>query len=152
MQLFQKFWWDENLKDLKCKSIDAHALWKANGCQTSGDIYNLNIFAKVNYKRALRQKDNDESEYFANDENYYFLQNDQTSFWKTLKAKFTTKVGFSDFVDGSNNASVIADTFACMFEGACGYTSSESNKILFSEFTTTQDEYFCNYKYDQNQL
>ena len=36
-----QFWWDENLKDLKCKSIGAHALWKANGCPTSGDIYNL---------------------------------------------------------------------------------------------------------------
>ena len=60
MQLF-KFWWDENLKDLKCKSIDAHALWKADGWSTSGDIYNLKRCAKANYKRALRQKDKDES-------------------------------------------------------------------------------------------
>ena len=29
-----------------------------------------------------------------------------------------------------------------MFEGACGNNSSESNKKLFCEFTTTQDDYF----------
>ena len=39
--------------------------------------------------------------------------------------------------------------YICMFECACGNNSSESNKILFSEFTTTKDECFCNYKYDE---
>ena len=42
------------------------------------------------------------------------------------------------------NNTVIADTFACMFEGACGNNTIESNKRLFCEFTTTPDEYFCN--------
>ena len=37
-----------------------------------------------------------------------------------------------------------------MCEGACGNNSNESNKRLFYEFTTTQDEYLCNYKYDNN--
>ena len=37
-----------------------------------------------------------------------------------------------------------------MFEGACSNNFSESNKRLFCEFTTTQDEYFCNYEYDEN--
>ena len=82
----------------------------------------------------------------------YLLQKNQTFFWKTWKAEFTSRACFSDFIDDSNNASVIADTFACMFERACGNNSRESNKRLFCEFTTTQDEYFCNYKYDDNQM
>ena len=40
-------WWDENLKDLKCKSTDAHALWKSNSCSASGDIYNLKDVPKL---------------------------------------------------------------------------------------------------------
>ena len=81
------------------------------------------------------------------------MQKYQTSFWKTRKAKFTNKVGFSDFIDGFNNASVIADTFACMFEGAFGSNSSESNKRLFSEFTTTQVSIFVIInKYDKNKV
>ena len=142
---FSNFGWDENLKDLKCKSIDTSVLWKANGCPTSGDIYNLKRCVKSNYKRALRQKDKDEFLSFSIDLNDYLLQKDQTSFWKTWKAIFTSKAEFSDFIDGSNNASVIAETFACMFEGACGNNSSESNKRLFRHFTTSQDDYFCNY-------
>ena len=39
-----------------------------------------------------------------------------------------------------------------MFVDACGNNSSESNKRFFCEFTTTQDEYFCNYKCDDNQV
>ena len=81
-----------------------------------------------------------------------FCKKNQISFWKTWKDKFASKAGFSDFFYGSNNASVIADTFACMFEGACSNNSSESNKRLFCEFTTIQDEYFCIYKYDENQV
>ena len=110
---FFKFCWDENLEDLKCKSIDAHALWTSNGCP-AGDIYNLKRCAKADCKRALRQKDKYASLSFSNDLNDCLLQKDQTSLWKTWKAKFTSKAGFSDFIDGSNNASVIADTFACM--------------------------------------
>ena len=120
---FFKFRQDENLKNLKCTSIDAHALWKANGCPTSGDIYNLQRCAKANYKRALRQKVKDESLSFCNDLNDYLLQKDQTSFWKTWKAKYTSKTKFSDFFDGSNNASVIFDTFACMFQSASSNNS-----------------------------
>ena len=78
------------------------------------------------------------------------MQKDQTSFWKTWKAKFSSKAGFAEFIDDSNNASVIADTVACMFEGACSNNFSESNKRLLCEFTTTQDEYFYNFKYDAN--
>ena len=125
---FVKFGWDDNLKELKCKSIDARDLWKANGCPTTGDIYNLKRCAKANYKRALSQKDKDESLSCSNNLNYYLLQKDQTSFCKTWKAKFTSKAWFSNFIEGSNNASVITDTFACMFEGACGNDSCEINK------------------------
>ena len=49
-------WWDDTLKDLKSKSIDAQNLWKSCGTPTVGDIYNLKRCAKANYKRALRQK------------------------------------------------------------------------------------------------
>ena len=81
-----------------------HLQWLRNKL---GDIYNLKICAKANYKRALRQKDKDESLSFSNNLNDYLLQKDQASFWKTWKAKFTNNAGFSDFIDGFNNASVI---------------------------------------------
>ena len=74
----------------------------------------------------------------------------QTTFWKIWKAKFTSKAWFSDFIDDFNDAPVIADAFACMFEGACVNNSSENNKRLFCEFTTTQDEYFFSYKYNNH--
>ena len=60
-----------------------------------------------------------------------FCKKIKTFFWKTLKVKFTSKDGFSDFIDGFNNASVIANTFSCMFKDACGNNSSESNERLF---------------------
>ena len=56
------------------------ALWEANSCPPSGDIYNLKRCAQANYKGALRQKDKEESLSFSNDLNDYRLQKDQTSF------------------------------------------------------------------------
>ena len=58
---FFKFCWEENLKDLKCRSIYAHHFRKANVCPTSGDIHKLKRCAKAYYKCTLRQKDKDES-------------------------------------------------------------------------------------------
>ena len=37
-----------------------------------------------------------------------------------------------------------------MFQDAFDNNSSESNKRLFCELTTTQDEYICTYKYDDS--
>ena len=41
VKIFFKFWWHDNLSELKIKSIDAHSLWKDNGRPRSGEIYKL---------------------------------------------------------------------------------------------------------------
>ena len=48
--------WDDELKDLKAKSIDAHVLWKNCGCPLTGDVYNLKRTANAQSKLANRQK------------------------------------------------------------------------------------------------
>ena len=84
---FFKHWWDDELKDLKAKSIDAHVLWKSCSCPLTGEVYNLKRTAKAQYKLANRQKNTDEIDDASNDTHEYLLQKDQPAFWKTWTSK-----------------------------------------------------------------
>ena len=136
-----KHWWDDNLRDLKAKSIDAHALWKSCGCPRDGDVYHLKRSAKAEYKLALRQKNRDDIDYVSNELHDMLLQKEQSAFWKTWSAKFCKKVKPSEFIDGCNDSSQIANTFAAVFARACTNNSIEASVKLYNEYELCKQEY-----------
>ena len=136
-----KHWWDDNLSDLKAKSIDAHALWKSCGCPRDGDIYHLKRSAKAEYKLALRQKDRDDIDFVSNELHDMLLQKEQSAFWKTWSSKFCKKVKPAEFIDGCNDSSKIANTFATVFATACTNNSLEASIKLYNEYELCKEEY-----------
>jgi len=137
---FYKFWWDENLSHLKCKSLDAHALWVANGRPGHGDIYNNMRCAKAKYKQAIREKDKSDSLAFSSDLNDYLLSKDQDGFWKTWQSRFGRSEQ-TEFTDGINDPAAVADLFAAQFEKACAHNSVDRSYVLLKEFLDKYDDY-----------
>jgi exonuclease III len=140
---FYKFWWDNNLSDLKAKSIDAHNLWKDSGRPRSGVVFDIMKSAKAIYKRALRHKDRGDFNVVSNDLNDCLLGKDHTAFWKTWKANFTHNGHFPDVIDGSSDPSLIANKFASIFEAACSPNSQAAGDRLFNEFVNSYNEFIA---------
>jgi hypothetical protein len=138
--------WNDNLTDLKNKSIDAHVLWVSCGRPRVGDVFNLQRCAKANYKRALRNCDKDVMDSVSNDLNDFLLCKDLHGFWKTWDSKFSTRMKIPVFVDGTSDVSLIADKFAAAFKNACTYNSVPNNNKLYDEFSNYKVNYFENYE------
>ena len=52
---FYKFWWDEDLSNLKQASIDSNNVWKAAGKPRTGPIFNKRQQCRLQYRSRLRE-------------------------------------------------------------------------------------------------
>jgi exonuclease III len=148
---FFKHWWDDNLSDLKSKSIEAHALWKEHGKPHKGAIYDIMKSAKAQYKRAIRQKDKSDFNIVSNELHDCLLNKDHASFWKSWKSKFVSKSGVSSVINGCSSPAEVATMFADTFEKACLPNSSTNSMRLFKQFLEYYDGYIHrNNKSDPN--
>ena len=50
---FFKSYWDEEMSELKCRSIDTHQIWVAFGRPSSDPIYRDGCHARAGYRRAV---------------------------------------------------------------------------------------------------
>jgi exonuclease III len=107
-----KSFWDDELADLKSKSIDTHLLWITCGRPTRGIIYINRCRARAEYRRAIKYKRDAADISVSNDLNDYLLSKDNISFWKTWKSKFSAKHSVANSVDGLSQPVDIANTFA----------------------------------------
>ena len=62
-----KFWWDQELKDLKEKAISSNKLWIEAGRPRNGYIFETRKSDKYKYKIILRRKQQEEKDVITND-------------------------------------------------------------------------------------
>jgi hypothetical protein len=86
-----KPFWNDELDDLKSKSIFWHNIWKANGSPHVGNVYLIKNRSNMQYKYAIKQA-------YINFENKHddaifnhFLNKEIAEFWKSWKSKFRKK-------------------------------------------------------------
>jgi len=144
-QDFFKHWWDDDLEDLKQKSIDAHNIWISCGRPLSGDVYKLKRNAKATYKLAIRNKRDDESLVISNTLNDCLLMKDNQSFWNTWRCKFSKRDTSAKFIDGSSDDRIIVNKFADSFKSVCTPNSARGSGKLFDEFLQLYDNYIQKY-------
>ena len=80
---FFKHYWDDDLDDLKTRSVEANHLWVECGRPRSGYVYHEKRTAKAAYKRALRNKRREHDLSVSNDLHECLLSKDAEGFWKT---------------------------------------------------------------------
>jgi len=138
---YYKHYWDDELTELKHKSIAAHDMWKAVGRPSHGPIYEAKRCAKAEYKLAIRNKQATEHKHISNDLHDYLLSKDTTAFWKTWESKFKSKRKTSVTVDGFTEPNKIANAFATNFKNACSPNNETHNQDLKNKFLARFSQY-----------
>ena len=50
-----KFWWDSELEEFKCNSVESFRLWSAVAKPKQGPVCNNTVKAKILYKKKIKQ-------------------------------------------------------------------------------------------------
>jgi len=138
---FFKHYWDDDLSDLKMKSIEANRLWIECGRPRSGYILQEKCQSKAVYKRVLRNKQREHDIGVSNDLHECLLNKNMDSFWRTWRCKFGAKTALPVCVDGVSDCPSIAQIFASNFADACKPNSASRFDCLKHEFETVYDNY-----------
>ena len=114
-----KYWWDTELNELKENSVKQHACWVDAGRPAHGITFNNKRNAKNAYKVAIRRKKSRAETDVSDNLHRLLLENDQQSFWKLWKSKFSQQSNLPKSVEGLTDQLSIANKFADYFAATC---------------------------------
>lgn len=115
-----KFWWDQELSDLKSKAMASNKLWIEAGRPRSGYIFDVRKADKYKYKCLIKRKQLEIRNNITNNLHDALVQKDTEDFWKVWKSKFPNKkVNKFPLIDGSSDPNIIANKFADYFSNVC---------------------------------
>ena len=116
---FYKFWWNQDLDNLKAKAISSCNMWKEAGRPRSGPIFHCYRKDKAAYRLEIRRRRVAETEQYTNDLHEALMQKQGASFWKCWRSKFDNNKSAVNTVDGVTDPKVIIDHFVSHFSKSC---------------------------------
>ena len=84
----EKYWWNEELDELKQQVIDATSLWRTVGCPRGGTINSNRLQCKYRYKFAIKQAIINADQEFNEDLFNYFSSKDDDEFWRLWRKRY----------------------------------------------------------------
>ena len=129
---FLKFWWDQEMGELKHQSITSCITWKAAGRPRSGPLFERYRKDKLAYRNGIRIRERDEKLFYTNDLHEALLQKQGKVFWNCWHSKFESSKRTVKHVDGITDLEVIAEHFASHFSNVCSNSTTEGAKRLKS--------------------
>ena len=121
-----KFWWNQELDELKNKSIVSFRAWQDAGKPRTGPVHAEMMLHRLRYRKIIRENERNNLAIVTNDLHECLIKKDFTSFWKGWKSKLgsnKTKV----FIAGLANDEQISNKFAEYFEKCCTEKTNEAN-------------------------
>ena len=115
----EKYWWDQELNELKANCIKQHSLWVDAGKPGHGVMFNIKRTAKTAYKAAIRKKKLQKDNNVSDNLHRLLLDNEQQAFWKLWKAKFSHTTNHPVTIDGLSDQAAIANKFADYYAHNC---------------------------------
>ena len=103
-----KSFWSDELDRLEEQSIDMHNLWIQCGKPRSGIIDTTRLWAKYDYKQAIRKAADDFETLHADEISEHLLNKDSKQFWRAWTAKNSSKLDTDISIDGKSNYKDIA--------------------------------------------
>ena len=79
---FYKFWWDQELKQLKQDSIESNKAWKAAGKPRSGPVFSKRQSCRLICRKRLKENQRINTEVYTNDLHDALLKKNNTVFWQ----------------------------------------------------------------------
>ena len=140
---FFKFWWDNDMNEIKERSIASCRSWKSAGKPRSGPIFEIYKKDKAIYKNTIRKRQREERVCYSNELHEALLKKQGSSFWKCWKSKFETnksRMGLRS-VNGIADDGEIAKQFAQHFASACTNNSSSRAATLKANYTQMRADY-----------
>jgi len=127
---FYKFWWSQELNELKAAAVTSARAWQQAGKPKYGLIFQNYYKDKLAYKKRIREDRQQETLSFTNSLHDALLRKNGKEFWKCWRAKTGTKNKCINQVDGTADSATIAGNFAKHFEQICQpHTISLNNKM-----------------------
>jgi len=138
---YYKFWWNQELDQLKDQSISSHNAWKAAGRPSSGPISNKSRTDKMTYKLRIRHYQQQEHSEYSNELHDALLDKQGSAFWKCWKAKFETNNQRIGQVDGSVDDKEIVNKFMLHFSAACSSLTVDGSNKLKQQYDSMRPDY-----------
>ena len=106
---------NDELDELKQKSLFVFNLWRENGSPSSGHIHHIKCSTELQYKMATKNAYlNYEGKH--DDEIYlHFINNNIPDFWKIWNSKFKKKVDTNIQINGLTDNQLIANCLVIIF-------------------------------------
>jgi hypothetical protein len=143
---FFKFWWDQELSELKQRSIESSKAWKEAGNPKFGIIFEEYRKDKGSYKNCLRKHQKDNKIVYSNELHDALMKKDGPQFWKCWRSKLETPKQRINQINGISDPSTIANQFANHFSKISGVKSDshlrsiyEAMRLNYSGFPITAE-------------
>jgi len=138
---FCKFWWDEEVKQLKEESVESNNMWKTAGKPRHGPIFDRRQRCRARYRRRVRDMEKSSLTSYTNDLHECLLKKNGPTFWWCWKSKFESRTSTCVEVDGSVDSYVIVNKFANHFSSA--YTSNSPIRAagLYADYISMRKNY-----------
>ena len=143
---FYKFWWNQELSELKERAIVSCRVWKEAGKPRHGDVHAKYKHDKMLYKKHIREQQRQETECITNDLHDALMRKSGREFWSVWKSKFDSNTNKITHVNGTSDCNIIASTFAKHFKATCCPHNASRNQELKSEYLLMRSAYEQSYK------
>ena len=140
-QNFYKFWWNQELDELKSKAMASCRIWKDAGKPRNGPIHAKYIQDKLRYKKRIRDERSQETRSITNDLHDALLNKSGQAFWKTWNSKFEHKSNKIIQVGGFADNNTILNNFAKHFEQVCRPHTVTRNEELKAQYLNMRLNY-----------
>jgi hypothetical protein len=129
-----KFWWSQEISELKQKSCSTHSDWTRAGRPKSGALYDSKRIAKATYKKCIKDNQKMEKECISNSLHDALICKSQDTFWKVWQSKFGKNKGVPKVIESLTDDQSIANGFAHYFSETCSVQSATVNDSLAQSF------------------
>lgn len=130
---FFKYWWDQELDQLKADSIKTNNIWKEAGKPKHGQIFVNRTNSRFLYRKKLRECQRLEDESYTNELHSALMAKNGVRFWKCWQSKFDSKIKING-VGGHSCAQQIANNFQIHFSALSEANNPVMADSLQSEF------------------
>lgn len=138
---FYKFWWSQELDELKDKATASCRLWKDAGKPRHGSIQTKYKQDKLLYKKRIREARAEETNSISNDLHDALNHKTGKDFWRIWNSKFPNKTNVVNQVGGAIDSTVILQKFAEHFTQTCTPFSTSRNNELKAIYVQRRSNY-----------
>ena len=144
-----KFWWDQELDELKSNSVMSFRAWQNAGKPRDGPMHGEMTKHRLRYRKGIRDKETESNLVISNDLHESLIRKDFKTFWNCLKNKCGQKANRNISIECFIDEIEIAREFASFFEKHCNAVETEKIVELDNKFQCMYLDYENKSRFDK---